>query len=219
MKFIISNRSDGTTQFVGGEVALANREKFLAKQGIDPKMVVAGQLVNGSRVQIVGRESGGEKMIATDGLITTDPELWLSITVADCLPIVIYGEGVVALLHGGWRGLDAKIIGVAVKTMREILAIQGELSSYIGVGIARHHYPVAKEVAEKFFAYPSAIEEREGQNYLDLREVAKQQLQETGITKIEIDEACTYCESDKYLSARRDQTNPVEVMMVLTNLS
>lgn len=204
-------------QFVGGDVAIANRERFLIKQGISPREVVAGQLVNGKSVQIVTREMGGEKMVATDGLIATDPPLWLSITVADCLPIVIYNKEVVALLHGGWRGLDGGIIEEGVKKIREELIIDSELKAYVGPGIAQHHYPIANEIAEKFLSYEGAIAQEGEQVFLDLRVVARQKLEKLGIKAIEMSEECTYCE-DKYFSARRDKTNPVEAMMVMVKI-
>ena len=46
-----------------------------------------------------------------DGHVSAAPGLAPLVFVADCLPIALAGPGGVAMLHGGWRGLAAGIIG------------------------------------------------------------------------------------------------------------
>lgn len=217
VKIVISKRSDGTMQLVGGEIAVNNRRSFIAKHGILERSVVAGQLVNGAEVRWVDSKDGGEKMLATDGLVTTDPELWLSITVADCLPIVIYGSGFVALLHGGWRGLAGGIIEKTVNMIRNRIGEDAQLMAWIGPGIEGHHYPVGEEVAQKFEKVGGAVESDKDVWKLDLKTVARASVLECGITQVEVSPICTYCQSGRYFSARYDQKTPTEVMIVLVN--
>ncbi len=37
---------------------------------------------------------------------------------ADCLPVAVVGEGAVAMLHAGWRGLAAGVLEEGVKAVR-----------------------------------------------------------------------------------------------------
>ena len=45
-----------------------------------------------------------------DGVATALPGVAAAVHVADCLPIAVGGAGAVAMLHGGWRGLDGGIV-------------------------------------------------------------------------------------------------------------
>ena len=54
-----------------------------------------------------------------DAIITTNPELWVSIRTADCLPILLADPAarVVAAVHAGWRGTVEQIAAQAVAGM------------------------------------------------------------------------------------------------------
>lgn len=40
-----------------------------------------------------------------DALVTTTPGLPIAVRVADCAPIVLLADGVVGVVHAGWRGI------------------------------------------------------------------------------------------------------------------
>ena len=52
---------------------------------------------------------------------------------ADCLPVALGGEGAVAMLHAGWRGLAAGVLEEGVRALRE-LGGAGEIVAVIGPG-------------------------------------------------------------------------------------
>ena len=220
-KLIISSTSDGTMQLVGGAQAQVNREIFCKKVGIDVKQVVAAQLANSNKIAVVGDHDAGTVIPTTDGLITTCPDIFLSITVADCLPIMIYSPGKsVALLHAGWRGLAGDIITKAYNILvKEICIDPGTLLVQIGPGIESHHYPVGQGVAEMFAHYPGTATRINDEYLLDLKAISIQQLSSLEISKdrITISPICTYCDN-AYFSARRDKNTPVSAMMVVVNL-
>ncbi len=219
-KFNISHRQDGTMQFVGGEEALNNRRKYLSKMGIKESQVVAGKLVGGNNIITVGEGDGGKAIEATDGLITTTPGIYLSITVADCIPVIIYQEGsVLALLHVGRQGLACGIIPKAIQQLENMGFAAPTLHSYLGPHICPKDYNIPPDVAAQFVTYPTALSNIVDKSYLDISEVAKIQLTSVGVvaTNIVVDETCTF-ESEDFFSARRDKSTPTQAMMVLASL-
>ena len=56
--------------------------------------------------------TGSGIYLGTDGIITNQRDLVLSIQVSDCIPIFIsdVNSGVIGLIHAGWRGIAANII-------------------------------------------------------------------------------------------------------------
>jgi YfiH family protein len=84
---------------------------------------------------------------AADALVTAEPDLCLSVAVADCVPVALVGEREIGMVHSGWRGTLAGVSGKAA----------GELGgsrprAYIGPSIRRCCYEVSEDLAEKFAA-------------------------------------------------------------------
>lgn len=223
----ISVRNDGSMKFSGDdtnfELIRSNRKKFLTSNGVSLENLVSADLVHANTVEIVSKENGGQFISKTDGLITAEKGLFLSVTVADCLPIVIFhpGKEILCLLHAGWRGLESKIIDKALTTLQNTYDIDpSELLIGIGPAIGSCHYEVNAELAEKFSQYPDAILKRDSKVFLDLKKIAQKQLMELGVqeSNIETSDICTYCQSDTYFSHRKDQTDPVQAMMVVVGM-
>lgn len=217
--FLLSKVSDGTMRVGDGEtIAADNRQRFFSKNNIDPTRVVIARLASGNNVMIVSNDSSGKIIQNVDGLITTSKDINLTLTVADCLPVVLYSpDKLIALLHCGWRGLDTGIIKKAVTIARKLGISPQDFSAIIGPGIAGHHYPVEPQMAERFEMYPGALVKNDNEILLDIKTVAKQQLEQLGIDKIEISPICTYCDKS-YFSARRNKLTPVPVMMAIVRL-
>lgn len=62
--------------------------------------------------------------------MTTLPGLRIAVRVADCAPIALLADGVVAVVHAGWRGIAAGVIPAAVDAMRELGA--GDIRPVVG---------------------------------------------------------------------------------------
>jgi len=68
---------------------------------------------------------GGVQGTPGDALVTTAPGVALAVFTADCAPVALASpEGVVGLVHAGWRGLEAGVIDAAVGAMRRLGATQ-----------------------------------------------------------------------------------------------
>lgn len=227
IKYHMSLRADGNMKLANNRLdnddIPHNRIKFLEKHSIDSHNVISADLEHNNTVRVVTVADLGKVIPKCDGLITFEKNLFLSVTVADCLPIVIFhpGKEILCLLHAGWRGLESKIIDKALTTLQGTYKIDSaELLVGIGPAIGPCHYEVNTDLAEKFSQYPNVAIERDSKVFLDLKKIAQKQLMELGILprNITTSDICTYCQSDTYFSHRKDQSNPVQAMMVVAGI-
>jgi len=148
----------------------------------------------------------GNDEITGDGLITTDRETILAVTVADCLPIFIYhpnrrGFGIV---HSGWKGTG--IVADAISQLCHRCDFHPEeLRVVIGPGIGSCCYKIDKERADLFrnrFGEDTVIIDppddfTEKPVYrLDLKQANINILREKGLENIRVCTNCTACSSE-----------------------
>jgi len=200
-----------------------NREAYARKQGIEPRFLIAADLVHGNKVAIVSAADGGIVIPKTDGLLTRDQDIFLSVTAADCLPIFFYDpkREIVGIAHAGWRGLARGVVLNMVEAIREKFgSIESDILVGVGPGIGECHYDVKEEVADQFADFSEAIVYRKEKVFLDLKKIASLQLQNAGLTEknIEIHPACTYCKGETYFSYRRDRPEKVQAMMAVIGM-
>jgi polyphenol oxidase len=119
---------------------------------------------------------------------------------ADCLPVAIAGDGAVAMVHAGWRGLAGGVIAEGARAVRE-LGARGALSAAIGPGAGPCCYEVGEEVHAVFAAHSERA--RRGDN-LDLKAIAAAELELAGVTDVYDSGICTICSED-FFSHRRDR--------------
>ncbi|MFZ0041474.1 MAG: peptidoglycan editing factor PgeF [Solirubrobacteraceae bacterium] len=158
--------------------------------------------VHGADVRrVTSREPEPAELPRVDGQVTDRDDLALAALVADCLPIAVAGNGTVAMLHAGWRGLAAGVIAEGVRAMRE-LGGAGRLSAAIGPGAGPCCYEVGREVHAAFAELPEA---HRGAN-LDLKAIAGRLLDDAGVQQIDDIGICTICSEPELLfSHRRDR--------------
>lgn len=156
---------------------------------------------------------------ACDGLITNRRNVFLTATVADCVPVFIYdpAAGAVGAVHAGWRGSKLKIVKSAVESMiREFGSDPKNLLAYIGPSAGVCCYEVGPEIAEQFDDI--YIIHRTGRNpHLDMRAVQMDLFLEAGVTQnnIEVSHYCTICVPDLFHSYRRLGANSGRMMGVI----
>ena len=129
-----------------------------------------------------------------DGHATPALGLAPLVLVADCLPVALSGPGGVAMLHCGWRGLAA---GIVARGAAEVDATHAA----IGPGIGRCCFEVGTEVLAEFAGLGEGIADG---RMLDLPEVARRQLKQAGVDRVERADLCTSCEAELFFSHRRD---------------
>ncbi|MBI2028015.1 MAG: peptidoglycan editing factor PgeF [Candidatus Levybacteria bacterium] len=214
----MSKRKDGSMKN-----SSFNRQKFLSQFRIDNKDTVTAGLVHGNNIKHVSKYDLGKFIKNTDSLITNEKGVFLTITTADCLPILLYDpkKEAIGLIHAGWRGLVLNIVGHTVKRMGKDFGSKAKnIIAGIGPGISVCHFEVKKDIEKKFKKYQKAIEKRNGKILIDLKKIAFLQLLEGGVKRenIEINPECTF-HKEIYFSFRRDRVLPLKAQLVVMGLT
>jgi polyphenol oxidase len=135
---------------------------------------------------------------AADGHISTTRGIGLAVTVADCVPVFIaHPSGATALLHAGWRGTAAGILGVALRDLRTAGLELSDLRIHLGPSICGTCYEVSPNVHQELTG--RAVE---GPTPVDLRQVLADQAHEAGVRQISISHFCTLCHQGRFFSHR-----------------
>jgi YfiH family protein len=142
-----------------------------------------------------------------DASFTHSPNTVCAIGAADCMPVLLADEAgsVVAAAHAGWRGLSGGVIEAALRSMDVDAA---RVIAWLGPAIGPRAYEVGEDVRAAFRGHESAFSPptRAGHWMLDLYAVARQRLGNAGVTRIHGGGFCTYSDSARFFSYRRDRT-------------
>ena len=181
----------------------AYRARLARELSLTSEHLAVPQQVHGTRME---RARPGQIHAGTDGLFTDDPQVVLTLQVADCAPVFLYHppSGTRGLVHAGWRGLAAGVLARAGGWLRSQGVDAGELQAAIGPAIERSCYEVGPEVVEHFS--PEVWRTSAGGRFqLDLPAAASTQLASAGIPEANLHNAgvCTRC-NPRCHSYRRD---------------
>jgi len=146
-----------------------------------------------------------------DAAITMRRGRPLAILTADCLPVVLADQAgrVLGVAHAGWRGLLAGVLENTLAALRARQPLAQAWRAWIGPGIGPGAFEIGPEVRAQFLA-----RDRQAARYFaprpgsdrwlaDLPGLAQDRLRRAGIDCIEVSEACTYTQSRRYFSYRR----------------
>jgi polyphenol oxidase len=172
-----------------------NRRLLCAAIDVDADRLALNRQVHST---LVHRAEPGARGEPGDGLWTDEPEQPILAMTADCLPIALVrrdGPPAVAVLHAGWRGLLAGIVGVGTETLG------GPLQAAIGPAIGPCCYEVGDEVSEPFEEVFGA-DVVHGRR-LDLWTAAERSLNAAGVVEVLRTDLCTSCNPELFFSHRR----------------
>ena len=149
----------------------------------------------------------------TDGLILTNNEQAIYLNFADCTPVIIFDpiKHIGAISHAGWRGTAGNIASKTVEKMsKDFGSNPQDLKCAIGPAISFCCYNVGEEVFSQLQKtvkdFDGLSEIRQGNIYVDLKNINKQQLIEAGVKSENIDVCpyCTVCNNDLFFSYRNE---------------
>ena len=178
------------------------------KVGDDPRAVDENLSVIGSAMDLRPaawvRQVAGDSVVrvcepgfagVADALVTAETDLYLSVAVADCVPVALVGERGVGMVHSGWRGTLSGISGKAAHSLGG-----DRVQAYIGPSIRRCCYEVSAELASEFAA--EFGDEVVSGRHLSLQDAIRVDLERAGVGINDLG-LCSGCRPDLFYSHRK----------------
>ena len=152
------------------------------------------------------------QQITADGVVTDKENIILSLSTADCAPVLLCDEKahIIGAAHAGWRGAYKGIIENTVKLMISKGAKAHNIKAAIGPCILQPSLEMGAEVYEMFME-----QSQENQKYfapsnnkdhylLDLETYVYDKLIKQGLENISASHQDTYTRKEEYFSFRRE---------------
>ena len=194
-----------------------NLRRLGAALGFDPEKLVMTLQIHSDIVRVVtDADCAGfchRDYPKCDALVTNTSGVTLLVFTADCTPLLFHDPvtGAVGAAHAGWRGTAQDIGGKTGATMVKNFGCKPEnIRAAIGPNIAQCHFETDGDVPaamlEAYGPEAEAFIEKRGEKYhLDLKGINALSLSRAGVRHIEISDACTYCQCDRFWSHRASQ--------------
>lgn len=182
-----------------------NRKFFFKSLNIDENSIVYQQQVHSNRFQIVETPCFIKE---NDALITFRENLFLIVTVADCIPVLFYDSSnrITGAIHAGWRGTYSKIVLNTIDFAISKLSLdKNNTYFYLGPSICGNCFEVDEDVANLF--EPRFVKKKNKKFTVDLQQINLQYLLDLGIKRnnIQISKLCTFELNQLLHSYRRDK--------------
>ena len=203
---------EGTVPYLGFNLALHvgdDRQEVEARRVRLQQMMHWQQapawLVQAHTADVIRADSVIRDTSIADASFTRSKGLPCIVQTADCLPLLMCNASgtQVAAVHAGWRGV---LNGIIFEQMRHFEP--AETMVWLGPAISQQAFEVGAEVraqfVEKNAAYAEAFTPKGDKFLADLYRLACMQLAEAGVGQIYGGVDCTFSDSEKYYSYRRD---------------
>ncbi|MEM8683791.1 MAG: peptidoglycan editing factor PgeF [Pseudomonadota bacterium] len=162
--------------------------------------------VHGNEVTRFDQSPAGAPV--SDASVTAEPGVPLVIMTADCLPVLLVNRSgtEIAAVHGGWRSLAA---GILARSVAAMASAPDTLVAWLGPAISSPNFEVGAEVREAFVSHDPDLSgcfrpNARGRYQADLYGIAGRQLRNLGVREISGGGWCTFAESERFYSHRRD---------------
>jgi YfiH family protein len=161
--------------------------------------------VHGTTVAV--EPESGHPAVA-DAVLTRKADTVCAVMTADCLPVLFVSTSgdEIAATHAGWRGLCN---GVLENTLREFRAPASNILAWLGPAISQNHFEVGDEVRQAFVGQENRATDHfvandNGRWQADLYGLARLRLAKAGVQHTYGGDACTYGDTRRFFSYRRD---------------
>lgn len=215
VRFAFTDRFGGASRAPYGELNLGgsgedpalieqNLRLIAVEFGVAPAAVVRVSQVHGRDVHVVrpGDELPVRPMPTADALVTTRDDIVLAVRAADCLPVLLAGDGVIGAAHSGRKGMYVGVVPATVEAMRDLGARR--ITAVLGPAACGRCYEVPAEMrAEVAERVPASYGETSwGTPSIDVAAGVRAQLDELGVEIVDASR-CTI-ESEDLYSYRRE---------------
>ncbi|KAA3621700.1 MAG: peptidoglycan editing factor PgeF [Bacteroidetes bacterium] len=203
------------------ETIQKNRQSFFESLGIKPRQTAGSHQVHGDRIIYVSQPGQYE---GYDALICNQKGIFLTVTVADCTPVLIYDSKneAVAAIHAGWKGTVLEIVRKTLEQMSKQFGTNGEdCHAYIGTCIDECSFEVDADVADNFDLTFKRWDDHLKKFFIDLKAANKKQLLDFGIPdeSIEVSPFSTFEHNERYFSYRKEKGQTGRMLGVIGMVS
>jgi len=197
------------------ENVLENRKRLAAELHISPdKFIFPGQTHSNHIRVIQSPEEVKNEISDTDGLVTNQQDICISVLTADCVPILFYDpiKQVIGVAHAGWRGTVSMLARKMIETFKsEFNSQPSDILVGIGPSIGPDTYEVGEEVIigiKSSFGNESNLildEKNNKKACLNLWNANRILLEHMRVPPENIEKAflCTYTDDEFFFSARK----------------
>lgn len=213
LNIFISERSDGDMRDEEDRTGFLNQYELLETQ------LYLGEQVHGNRVQLINPSTSATFFQQTDGLASVEERVLLGVMVADCYPVALWSasQKAFALVHAGWRGVEAQIASQAFQLLNWQMKID-DWQAWIGPGISVNYFEVGQDVAEKFNALEhGVVVQQHSATFVNLRQTLENEFMKLGIKNQNIHHLneCTF-NSPHWHSYRQDLESSGRMLVAIT---
>jgi len=158
--------------------------------------VVLAHQVHGAGLRVARRGAEGLLLTpAADGHLTRDPEVLLTVSLADCVPVFLVEprSRTLGLLHAGWRGVAAGILERGIEAMWARFGVSAaSLHVHLGPAISEPRYEVGPEVHRAL-----GLPDPGGPATLDLRRHLAERAEKLGVpgSQVGVSDLCVHDDS------------------------
>jgi len=195
-----------------------NRSLLTRAFGINQEALVTLRQVHGNDILVISEPNEDYShflSVEGDAVITNQPNVMISVCVADCVPIILCdaAKKVVAVVHAGWKGTAAGLVAKTVAGMKsEFGCNPAQVQAAIGPCIQKCCYEVDEQVRKAFqqggIEWDLCAESKSpGKWHLDLVAANRELLLRAGLStdSIQLSDQCVCCHSEQFFSFRRDK--------------
>ncbi len=217
-----------STRFFGsmkehGVIKFPAINSFLTDIKMPNARIVLAEQIHGGVVEVLNEIPGKKIIPKADSLITAKKNIILGVLTADCLPVLFYDRNkkIIGASHAGFKGLSKLIIKHVIDQLKNLGSNPKDIVVCIGPGIGACCYTVSKDridmFKKKFPLYNGWYREEKEQFFLDLKKIARLNLEKQGILSENIYDAniCTYDHSRTYFSYRKEKNNFGEFISII----
>lgn len=187
--------------FTTREFEIADNLDILSKYlHIDKKNIIKPKQVHSDNIEFVDDRI---EYPDCDSLILNDKNKAIYLNFADCTPVILYDkkQNIASIAHAGWRGTAQKI---APKTVLKMNSNPKDIIALIGPCISFEFFETSLVAIDSL---KSTLKNKDGlfkDNFADLKNINKKQLEEIGVEIFDICPFCTVKDNDKFFSYRKE---------------
>jgi YfiH family protein len=193
------------------DMVLENRNRVASEMGVVADQLLSPYQIHSPDVITVSGpfEDGAERK--ADALVTNTPGLAISVSTADCGPVLFADPEarVVGAAHSGWKGAISGVLQNTVTSMETLGATRANIVAVLGPTISQRAYEVGPEFQKRFVQdaadnqrYFKASEQAEHFMF-DLPAFITDRLRQIGLANVADLAECTYADEDRFFSYRR----------------